>query len=606
MNNQPATGTAASSNPLSTTQTPPAVTIGGMAATVNFSGLAAGFAGLYQVNVLVPASAPSGNAVPVVLSSGNLTSNTVTIAVSPGPGPVPSITSLSPALAAVGTASQQITVTGANFVPDSTVTFNGQQQTVAYNNSNQLTFTLSASQLISPGVFPVVVTNPAPGGGSSNAINFIAENGFGVGGTGSVGWETFAHDSQHTSLSLNQSQPLNRIHWQTPVDLDPQFTDGELLIHYGSPLVTPANTVIVPVKTGATSGFRVDAHNGLNGATIWSMTTDYVLPPHDWVPEFAPAMAPNLTLYFPGAGGTVYYRQNPDSASGTQGQMAFYGLSNYQADPQPYASNVMINTPIVADPSGNIFFGFIVLGSTPIGLQTGIARISATGQGTWVSVAAASGDATMTEIVQNCAPALNWTLGMLYVAVSNGTSGYLLALNSSTLQQVGRVALTDPLSGQSATLSDDGTASPFVGPDGDVYYGVLENPPGENHYRGWLLHFDSTLAHKKTTGDFGWDDTPSLVPSFMVPSYKGTSSYLLMTKYNDYANSGGTGENKIAVLDPNASETDPATRATVMNEVLTILGPTPSTTAPGVKEWCINSAAVDPATSVHPGQQRGR
>ena len=30
-----------------------------------------------------------------------------------------------------------------------------------------------------------------------------------------------------------------------------------------------------------------------------------------------------------------------------------------------------------------------------------------------------------------------------------------------------------------------------------------------------------------------------------------------------------------------------------MNEVLTILGPTPNPPLQGVKEWCINSAAVD-------------
>ena len=37
----------------------------------------------------------------------------------------------------------------------------------------------------------------------------------------------------------------------------------------------------------------------------------------------------------------------------------------------------------------------------------------------------------------------------------------------------------------------------------------------------------------------------------MVPSYPGTSRYLLMTKYNNYAGVGGDGVNKIAVLDPN-------------------------------------------------------
>ncbi len=69
--------------PLSITTTLPAVTIGGVSATVTFSGLAPTFVGLYQVNVQVPENAPAGNAVPVVLSIGGVTSNTVTIAVQP-------------------------------------------------------------------------------------------------------------------------------------------------------------------------------------------------------------------------------------------------------------------------------------------------------------------------------------------------------------------------------------------------------------------------------------------------------------------------------------------------------------------------------------------
>src|SRR5271154_6715948 len=69
-----------------------------------------------------------------------------------------------------------------------------------------------------------------------------------------------------------------------------------------------------------------------------------------------------------------------------------------------------------------------------------------------------------------------------------------------------------------------------------------------------------------------------------------------MTKYNNYANAGGNGSNKIAILDPMISETDTVSNATVMNEVLTILGPTPNPPLAGVREWCINSAAVDPFT----------
>jgi len=81
VSNQPATGAAALSDPLSSTLTTPTVTIGGAAAKVTYSGLAPGFAGLYQVNALVPDDAPLGNSVSLVISIGGVQSNTVTIAI---------------------------------------------------------------------------------------------------------------------------------------------------------------------------------------------------------------------------------------------------------------------------------------------------------------------------------------------------------------------------------------------------------------------------------------------------------------------------------------------------------------------------------------------
>jgi uncharacterized protein (TIGR03437 family) len=81
VSNQPETGAAALSNPLSYTTTIPTVTVGGVAAEVTYSGLAPGFAGLYQVNALLPQGAPSGDSISVVISIGGVESNTVTIAV---------------------------------------------------------------------------------------------------------------------------------------------------------------------------------------------------------------------------------------------------------------------------------------------------------------------------------------------------------------------------------------------------------------------------------------------------------------------------------------------------------------------------------------------
>jgi uncharacterized protein (TIGR03437 family) len=67
--------------PLSTTVNPVTVTIGGKSAQVAFSGLTPGFAGLYQVNAVVPGGITTGDAVPVVLSVAGQTSPAVTMAV---------------------------------------------------------------------------------------------------------------------------------------------------------------------------------------------------------------------------------------------------------------------------------------------------------------------------------------------------------------------------------------------------------------------------------------------------------------------------------------------------------------------------------------------
>ena len=104
------------------------------------------------------------------------------------------------------------------------------------------------------------------------------------------------------------------------------------------------------------------------------------------------------------------------------------------------------------------------------------------------------------------------------------------------------------------------------------------------------------LATSKIPGSFGWDDSATIVPSRLVSSYTGDSSYLVLTKYNDYSDPGigGTGLNKVAILDPNAVQADPIIPSvSVMKEVITVVGATPNTGQAGVREWCINTAAVD-------------
>jgi hypothetical protein len=414
-------------------------------------------------------------------------------------------------------------------------------------------------------------------------------------------WSGYGHDPQHSGISASAAQPMNRIKWSTPVDTVLANSSGELFIHYGTPVVTAANTVLVPQRTSANNTYQVQAFSG--GSLLYTLATDYTPPPHNWIPSYGTTLALGNRYYYPGAGGTVYFRDSADAPAGNSGQLAFYGLAAYQANQSAFNSSVMISTPLVTDRYGNIYFGFyVVSGSNPgnLNLRSGVARISVNGAGSSVSATVLAGnDSSITQVQMNCAPAFSINQSTLYIGVNSGnfTPGYLIAANAATLAPIAHVRMIDPNTGQTASIVDDSSASPTVGPDGDVYYGVFETSCCSNHDRGWLLHFNSSLLQSKIPGAFGWDTTASVVPRAIVPSYHGASSYLLLTKYNNYRDTGGNGQNYVAITDPNNSMTDPITGVSVMNVVIQQIGRTADGPPAGaVREWCINSAAIDPFT----------
>jgi IPT/TIG domain len=90
----------------------------------------------------------------------------------PANNPVPAITVLSPSSVVEGAAAQTLTITGTNFLAASTVSFNGTSRAATFVSSTELTIALSAGDESTIGTYPVVVSNPTPGGGASNTADF--------------------------------------------------------------------------------------------------------------------------------------------------------------------------------------------------------------------------------------------------------------------------------------------------------------------------------------------------------------------------------------------------------------------------------------------------
>lgn len=78
-------GAAAPTNTLSRITSNVNVYIGGQRATVSFAGAAPGFAGLYQVNAVIPPNVPAGNAVPLAIETLQSFHEMVDLPIAPAP-----------------------------------------------------------------------------------------------------------------------------------------------------------------------------------------------------------------------------------------------------------------------------------------------------------------------------------------------------------------------------------------------------------------------------------------------------------------------------------------------------------------------------------------
>jgi hypothetical protein len=192
--NYPLTGTGTNPIPVVTSISPTNGVLGQPVATLTVTGTSfvagatVSFNGTTNAGVVsnggttITASIPAlqlaaAGTVPVLVTNptpGGGSSNSVNFTIN---NPVPTVTTVSPTSALVSQAVATLTVTGTNFVAGATVNFNGTSNPGTVSNGGAtITASIAASELPTAGVVPVIVTNPTPGGGASNSVNFTINN----------------------------------------------------------------------------------------------------------------------------------------------------------------------------------------------------------------------------------------------------------------------------------------------------------------------------------------------------------------------------------------------------------------------------------------------
>jgi uncharacterized protein (TIGR03437 family) len=140
--------------------------------------LATAYGSPTQLTAQVPANlvAAAGSAQVTVFTPapGGGTSATQTFTITPTTNnPVPTITSLSPPAVGAGSAGFTLVVNGTNFVNGATARINNNARSTNVISATQLNVSILAGDVTSVGNLAVTALNPAPGGGTSNAVNLV-------------------------------------------------------------------------------------------------------------------------------------------------------------------------------------------------------------------------------------------------------------------------------------------------------------------------------------------------------------------------------------------------------------------------------------------------
>lgn len=183
-------------------------------------------------------------------------------------------------------------------------------------------------------------------------------------------WPQWGQNARHTGVSTVAGQSLSGIVAESQfdpfVDAEAASQDGDLLVHYQTPLVD-GQDVFLAVKTSPDGQFDPNNWNHQtwgerrlhweNGALVtkWTWFSDYKLVPQvetfvGWEPVFHGALAGQY-LYAPGGNGSIWKLD--------RGNGAVLAHITAFAAPDAYPANAFTTSPLTVDDAGNVYYTVI-------------------------------------------------------------------------------------------------------------------------------------------------------------------------------------------------------------------------------------------------------
>jgi uncharacterized protein (TIGR03437 family) len=479
----------------------PVVSIGGAPAQVTFSGLSPQFAGVDQINVVVPSNAPTGNGLPLEIQVGGVTSVAASIAIG----------------------SANWSEWGQNPQHSGSVPLLGQN--LGEILANILYDPLAAPEQQTYGELLVHYQTPLVDG--SDVFMEFKSGALASAGYAGENWGENHYAWMSNQLTQTWSYTSN---WQAPGIVGDFF---EPVFH----AVLANGAVYVPGASG--SIIQLDRETGAEIQRIAPFGTD----PNTY--ETGPISAdafgnlfynavqvvvdPDAGFYSNDATDSWLVRVAPD---GSFSMVSYKTLTSAEA-PAPTAACLVTFTAaqLPWPPTPNAAPGTATCGTTRVGLNVAPAIAP---DGTIYSAARTHFNEHYSFLV-----AINPDLSKKWVASLRGlfqdgcgvavADGGWFPPNGAP----GGCATGAPLGVDPSTnlpgdglVDDSSSASPTVAPDGTVLYGAYTR---YNYAQGHLVHFDANGNYLGAFG-FGWDITPAI--------YSHAGTWSIVIKNNHY---GGVG-----------------------------------------------------------------